>query len=152
MPVLVVGADTDLGSTVIDALTSRDGEVRAFVSSPEEATTLRGRGIKVALGDVSDGSHVGGAALNCFSVVLIAAAAEDDRERSFARTPAEVFEAWAEALEMAVPRRVIWVGRPGIEPVDGTDMEMAIVETADRSAADIAAEIARLDDQETLSE
>ena len=84
MPVIVIGADTTLGAEITNGLVPRDGEVRAFVTDPEAARALRDLGIKVAVGDVSDGSHVGGAALNCFCAILIADATSDDRERAFA--------------------------------------------------------------------
>ena len=150
MPVLVVGADTPIGLLVMESLSERAGEIRAFVSSPDQASDLRSHGVKVALGDVSDGSHVGGAALNCFSIVFLTAAAEDHRERAFATTPNDVFSAWVEAIEMAQPRRVIWVGASGSGPPRGTIGEFAVVEVDGRSAADVAAEVAYLDDLETL--
>ncbi|NIQ53494.1 MAG: hypothetical protein GWN71_08665, partial [Gammaproteobacteria bacterium] len=55
----------------------------------------------VALGDVSDASHVGAACTNCFSVVLVQDAAHDDRERSFANDPPAVLGAWADAIDGA---------------------------------------------------
>ena len=66
MPVIVIGADTPTGHAVVDALLPRRGEVRAFVSDPTEAAALKERGVKVAVGDVSDGSHIGGAATQGF--------------------------------------------------------------------------------------
>ena len=73
------------------------------------AGELRGRGVKVALGDVSDDSHLTGACLNCFSVVLVAEAAEDERLRSFAPDRNSVLDSWAKAVAAAGVRRVIWV-------------------------------------------
>ena len=110
MPVIVIGADTAPGRQVVAALAGRDGEVRAFVTDRRTAPELRGLGARVAIGDVSDGSHVGAAAIGCYTAVVIASAAEDERERSFATSTAEVHAAWAEALEDAKVSRVIWVG------------------------------------------
>lgn len=149
MPVIVVGADTPLGRATMDALLPRDGEVRAFVSSPEAAVELRDRGVKVALGDVSDGSHVGGAALNAFCAVMIEQAATDEREKSFADSPAAVVAAWIEGLKDAGVTRAIFVGS---HPVDdpAVTAEFAAVDPAGRSPQAIADEVARLEDAARL--
>lgn len=148
MPVLVVGADTPIGASILDRLRTRDGEVRAFVSDPEVAERMRAAGgVKVALGDVSDGSHVQGAATGCFSAVLVTEASRDGRERSFAPSPDAVRGQWAGAVESAEVRRVIWVGEPGPE-VPST--ETATVETTGRSPTDVADEVARLDEAARL--
>ena len=62
MPVIVVGADTEPGRVVLQALLEPGREVRAFVSDEKVAEQLRALGVKVALGDVSDDSHLEGAA------------------------------------------------------------------------------------------
>ena len=49
MPVIVVGADTELGEAIVAALLPRQGEVRAFVSGVEAGLALRG-----ARGESSD--------------------------------------------------------------------------------------------------
>ena len=89
MPVIVVGADTEPGRVVLQALLEPGREVRAFVSDEKVAEQLRALGVKVALGDVSDDSHLEGAATNCFSAVLITQASSDGRERSFATSSVE---------------------------------------------------------------
>jgi nucleoside-diphosphate-sugar epimerase len=118
MPVIVVGADTPVGWAIVSAMVEPDREVRAFVSSPAASERLKRLGVKVALGDVSDVSHVEGACLHCFSAVLIGEAAFDDRERSFAPDAAAVLAGWAEAVRRV--QRVIWVGvdDPPATPVD----------------------------------
>jgi len=144
MPVIVVGADTRLGGAILDRLRSRQGEVRAFVSDPAVAERLRSDGgVKVALGDVSDGSHLGGAATGCFSAVLVTEAATDSRKRSFASKPDDVWTQWAGAVRDAEVSRVIWVGDIG---PDVAGAEVAAVPTDDRSPTDIADEVARLDE------
>jgi uncharacterized protein YbjT (DUF2867 family) len=151
MPVIVVGADTPTGTTVIEALRSRQGEVRAFVSDPDVGLAMRRAGVKVALGDVSDPSHVEAAALNAFSIVLVGEAADDSRERSFATSPAEVLAGWAEAARLAGVRRVIWVvtaEEVGTLPSAGA--ESAVVVTDGRAALEVAAEVAALDDAAVL--
>lgn len=140
MPVIVVGADTAVGRAIVDALIEPEREVRAFVSDLGAAEKLRGQGVKVALGDVSDPSHVGGACTRCFSAVLVTEAASDDRERSFARTPEAVLAGWVEAVRDAQVTRVIWVGEGAI-PVPGLE-----VATVSLSEADIPARVAELDD------
>lgn len=107
---MVVGADTEPGRRIIHRFLDNEREVRAFVTDPDVADDLRRKGAKVALGDVSDDSHLSGACLNCFSVVLVGDAATDGRERSFASRPDAVLAAWAKAVESAAVRRVIWVG------------------------------------------
>lgn len=121
MPVIVVGADTETGRVVTDRLLRPDREVRVFVTDPDEADGFRSRGAKVALGDLSDDTHLSGACLNCFTAVLVGAAAGDERERSFAQSPGEVFAAWAAAVSAAGVHRVIWVvdgAHPSVEGVE----------------------------------
>ena len=147
MPVIVVGADTAVGSSIIDALTEPDREVRAFVTDVDESIRLKAKGVKVALGDVSDPSHVGGACLNCFTAVLITEAAEDGRERAFARDRLTVLEGWAEAAREAAVTRVIWVDADGRLPMTGID-QTAVVDPT--SSEDVAADVVRLDDAATI--
>ena len=150
MPVIVIGGDTPLGAAVLKTLISRDGDIRAFVTDPGMGPLLREAGVRVAIGDVSDGSHVAAAAGGCFSAVLITGAADDCRERSFADDPDEVLEAWAAAIVVAGVRRAIWVGsRP--EGVVETP-ETALIEVEGRSPSDIAVEISDLDDRPLLQE
>ncbi len=149
MPVLVIGADTDLGGAVVEALLPRQGEVRAFVSDIDAGLALKALGVKVATGDVSDASHVGGAALNTFSAVLVPEAAFDGRERSFAASPEAVFAAWAEGLVEAGVRRAIWITdarAPGAETLFAAVPEVAVVPSAGRSPSEVAGEVGRLDE------
>ena len=148
MPVIVVGADTPLGRAVIDAVLEPEREVRAFVSDPEVGGMLKARGVKVALGDVSDASHVAGACTNAFSAVLIGPAAADGREVAFASSPEAVWEAWSEAVSEAAVTRVIWV--LDREPPASRAPEAAVVGVAARPAAEVAAEVAELDDAAEL--
>jgi uncharacterized protein YbjT (DUF2867 family) len=150
MPVIVVGADTPLGLAVIDAVLEPDREVRAFVSDPEVGAGLKARGVKVALGDVSDASHVAGACTNAFSAVLVGEAAGDGREVAFASSPAAVWEAWAEAVSEAAVTRVIWVLDGDGEPPPSGAPETALVGASGRSTAEVAAEVAHLDDAAQL--
>ncbi|MDX1448043.1 MAG: NAD(P)H-binding protein [Acidimicrobiia bacterium] len=144
MPVIVVGADTPVGISIIDALIEPDREVRAFVSDATVAEELKERGVKVALGDVSDPSHVAGACLNCFSAVLVTEAASDARERAFAQNPNQVLAGWVDAVTEAAVSRVIWVGT-GHRAVPG--IESAVVESTD---PDIPGRVAALDDAAEL--
>ncbi len=145
MPVIVVGADTKAGEKIVDSLAAPQREVRVFVSDPDTVEGFRSRGIKVALGDVSDDSHVAGASLNCFSAVLVTEAAGDDRERSFAASPEEVLQGWADAVSEAKVRRVIWV-------VDGEPPETKTQETARVSSdhPDLGQAVARLDEAQSI--
>lgn len=136
MPVIVVGADTALGEKIVEALLANASEVRAFVTNVDVAMAFKARGAKVAIGDVSDGSHVGGAALNAFCAVLISEAATDDRERSFAATPDAVVAAWAEGLADAGTKRAIWID-DGTTPTDAIEEvvpEFALVRLGDEAA------------------
>ena len=109
MPVIVIGADTTLGAAIVPSLASRTGELRVFVSDGDIGEAFRGVA-KVAVGDVSDGSHVGGAAMGAFCAIVVSDAAHDDRERAFASNPVAVFERWADGLGDAGIARVIVVG------------------------------------------
>ena len=146
MPVIVVGADTEQGSAILQALSSPNREVRAFVSDPDSAAALRERGVKVALGDVSDDSHVEGASLNCFCAVLVAQAAVDDRERSFADSELEVLRGWAEAVGRSKVHRVIWVYEGDPPPVEVP--EVARVSPEDE---ELGARVAALDDARAIA-
>ena len=128
MPVIVVGADTPSGEAVIDALLPRDGEVRAFVTDADVGAHLKSRQVKVATGDVSDGSHIGGAAMRSFCAIAATEAAHDERERSFAGTPDAVVAAWAEGLRDAGVSRVIVLD-------DGSCDVAPLLAAADESAA-----------------
>jgi len=132
------------------ALLPRKGEVRAFVSSAAAAATLKGRGVKVAIGDVSDGSHVGGAALNAFCAVLVETAATDDRERSFAADADEVLDAWIEGLNDAAVSRAIFVGSAPGQALAGLDAEYAVVDAAGTEPAVVAERVAQLEDAAEL--
>jgi uncharacterized protein YbjT (DUF2867 family) len=149
MPVIVVGADTEAGRHAIDALAGRGGEVRAFVSDPREAASLKEKGVKAALGDVSDASHLGAASLGCYSAVLLPHCAFDGRDRAFASNPPALFAAWIDALRDAGIRRIIWVGHPGVpggeQQFRDVAAEVAVVST-DKSGPAIGTEVARLDD------
>lgn len=113
MPVIVIGADTPVGEAVVQAVLPAAAEVRAFVSEEAAAEGLRRRGVKVALGDISDFSHVEAAALNCFCAVLVVDASTDGRKPAFARDTAAVVEGWAAAIRNAGLHRTIWVSSTG---------------------------------------
>jgi uncharacterized protein YbjT (DUF2867 family) len=145
MPVLVVGADTTVGKAVVAALTPDASQMRAFATDPSVVDELRTHGATVAIGDVSDASHLAGAALGAFSAVLVAEAASDQRERAFAADPEEVYDAWAEAIRDSGVRRVIWVGSDAPAAITGLDVEVAVIDPTPGIAATIAA-IAAFDD------
>jgi nucleoside-diphosphate-sugar epimerase len=146
MPVIVVGADTTQGRAVVEGLIEPGREVRAFVTDVDAATELRRAGVKVALGDVSDDSHVEGAAMNCFTAVLITEAARDDRERSFATSEEQVLRGWASATSASGVTRVIWVH-------DGEAPRVAVreVRTVSPDHPDLVEEVVALDDARTLT-
>ncbi len=154
MPVIVVGADTPPGRSIVEALCDRAGEIRAFVTDPAAARDLRERGIKVAVGDVSDGSHVAAAALACFSAVFVAECALDARERSFSPDPPDVVAVWADAAAEAAVHRVIWIDHDelteGAAAFVGRVPEVATVSTSQRTPQQVGAEAARLDAAATL--
>lgn len=146
MPLLVVGADHAIGEAIVRQTVAPDREVRAFVTDPVRAAELKSLGAKVAIGDLSDEGHIAAAATRCFAIAFVLDAIVDGRELSFADAKA-VPGAWAAAARAAGVRRVIWVGAEG--PEVGIS-EVATVAVADRPPTDIAAEVAELDDRETL--
>lgn len=153
MPVIVIGADTAVGAAIVTALSDRDGEVRAFVTDPTVAAELKNGGVKVAVGDVSDASHVEGAAMNCFCAVLITDAAGDQRVRSFAAQPESVLDGWRSAVRASGLTRAIWVADEIAAPTEGGETpERVVVDGRGRSVADVAAEVARLEDAAELSD
>jgi putative NADH-flavin reductase len=152
MPMIVVGADSPTGAGIVAAATGRGGEVRAFVSDEATAAELRSRSVKVALGDVSDVSHVGGAARGCFSAVLVAEAAFDGRTLSFAATPEQAIVGWVSAAVEAGVTRVVLVDGPhvpeAVEAIAGA-RESAVV-GGRAPLEEIVAEVLALDDAERL--
>jgi putative NADH-flavin reductase len=145
MPMIVIGADTAAGESILAEVRQTEREVRVFVTDELRAQRFKGLGYKVATGDVSDESHVEGAALRCFSAVLIAEAAADDRERSFADTPETVLKGWAHAVANAGVRRVIWVSDE--EPPEVSVPEVAKVRPDD---PDLPSKVLALDDASSL--
>lgn len=156
MPVIVVGADTPQGEAIVGRLVGTAGELRTFVSSAETGETMRATGAKVAIGDVSDGSHVMGAALGCFTAVIVTQAARDDRTRSFTDSPGETIAAWIAAVTEAGVERVIVVGGPGdLETIDtagGIGPTVVTVSTGGLDPSQIAEACARLDAARNLDE
>lgn len=146
MPVIVVGADTERGAAIIDRLYDPEREIRVFVTDEPRGLELKDRGFKVAIGDVSDESHVEAAALRCFSAVLIAEAASDARERSFADSEQAVLEGWARAVSNSKVSRVIWV-LSGEPPETGANE----VATVDPDHPDLAVTVFELDEVSSLS-
>lgn len=134
MPVIVVGADTSIGEAIVEVVCRSAPEVRAFVTDDKAAALLKERGVKVAVGDVSDSSHVEAAALNCFCAVLITEAALDGRERAFAHHFNAVVDGWATAARNAEVKRVIWVtGEEGRESFPESVSEVAVVPAGEDS-------------------
>lgn len=147
MPVIVVGADTPVGEAIMGRLIDPDREVRAFVSDPSCGARLKESRVKVALGDVSDGSHVSSACLRCHTAVLVCEAGRDGREISFAADTGELFAQWAQAVSEAGVRRVIWVTD---HPVPEAQVpEQATVDSG-LSHQEIATRVADLDDASVL--
>jgi uncharacterized protein YbjT (DUF2867 family) len=145
MPVIVVGADTSQGRAIVEGLVEPGREVRAFVSDPVVGAELRDMGVKVALGDVSDDSHIQSACTNCFTAVLISEAARDQRERSFAANERQVLEGWAAAAAASGVTRVIWVHDGEPPPV-----RVREVRTVSPEHPDLVGEVAALDDARFL--
>lgn len=145
VPVIVIGADTTAGQAILEGLQQPKREVRAFVTDENVGTTLKKRGFKVAIGDVSDESHVETASTRCFSAVLVAEAAADARERSFATTTDDVLDGWARAMASSEVTRVIWVS-PGNYPATLTT-EVASVDPAD---PDLVEKVVTMDDARSI--
>ncbi len=142
MPVIIVGADTESGAAISDRLFDNQREIRVFVTDEATGLRMKDRGFKVAIGDVSDESHVEAAATRCFSAVLIGEAASDDRERAFADSPETVMQGWANAVGNSRVTRVIWVIE-GEAPETRTD-EVARVDPAEPDLADTVFELDRV--------
>jgi hypothetical protein len=151
MPVIVVGADTELGHAIVPALRPASGEIRLFASDAEAVTRYRAFA-KIAVGDISDGTHVGGAAIGAFCAIVIAAAATDERERHFAADPTELFAQWADGLADAGIRRVILVGQelPPDNPLSQIDAEYLVVDTTDQAPSAVAVAVAAAEGAEKL--
>lgn len=147
MPVIVIGADTAIGEEIIRRVAGPDREVRAFVSDPSIGARLKENGVKVALGDISDTSHVSAACLRCHTAVLICEAAHDGREISFAANARELWAQWAQAVAEAEVRRVIWVADHQVPTAEVP--EQATVDST-LPLQEIAKQAADLDDAATL--
>ena len=145
MPVIVVGGDTPQGRAILEEMVEPDREVRAFVSNATVGGELKRLGVKVAVGDVSDESHIEGASAQCFTAVLISEAARDDRERSFAGSELEVMEGWSAAVAASGVNRVIWV-HDG-EPPPVAVREVAVVNPGD---GDLVQKVIDLDEAQII--
>lgn len=148
MPVLVIGADTEIGREIVPALRATAAELRIFGSDPDAVAPYR-EFAKVAVGDISDGTHVGGAATGAFCAVVIAAAAYDDRERHFAADAAALFAQWADGLADAEVSRVIVIADPARvpdpDPLRAASPDYHLVPTTDRSPAAVVREVIALE-------
>lgn len=143
MPVIVVGADTPTGEMIVDRVANPDREVRAFVSDPSRGARFKEAGIKVALGDISDTSHLSAACLRCHTAVLVCEAVHDGREISFVADAPQLLAQWAQAASEAGVRRVIWVAN---HPVPTADVpEQATVDST-LPPLEVAERVAELDD------
>ena len=143
MPVIVVGADTEIGGAIAAALVDIAAELRVFVTDPHAGESLRAMGAKVAVGDLSDAVSVGDASYRTFCAILLSEAATDARERSFAADPQKVVAAWTTALLQAGTHRAIWVGDTAIADLSAlrsTIPEFAVVATESRPARDVVAD------------
>ena len=145
VPVIVIGADTPAGMAILEGLAHPDREIRVFVSDEAVSAQLKKRGFKVALGDVSDDSHVETASTKCFSAILIAEAALDDRERAFASTADEVLRGWAKAVVNSEVTRVIWVS-----DADHPSTPAKEVVRVDRDDPELVEKVVALDDAQTI--
>lgn len=144
MPVIVIGADTPLGHQVVRTLEPASGEIRIFASDADAVGEYRSFA-KVAVGDISDGTHVGGAAIGAFCAIVIAATAHDERERFFAATTDELYRQWADGLADAGISRVIVVGAPAEIPdpvhLDSIGAEYVLISTSHQSPDEVVAAV-----------
>lgn len=122
-----------------------------FVSDVDAGLEMRKRGVKVAIGDVSDGSHISGATMRAFCAVVVADAARDSRERSFAATEDEVYRQWLEGIIDSGVSRVLWVDeKPPPQFIVDAAPQFAHVDVSKLTPAEVANEVARLEDAKTL--
>ena len=146
MPAIVIGADSEAGLAILEGLQEPNREVRAFVTDEDVGLHLKEKGFKVAIGDVSDESHVEAAAMRCFSAILVTEAAVDARERSFLDSPQEVIGSWATAVSAAGVTRAIWV-TDETPPATHTK-EVAVVDPAE---PDLVTKVVELDDAQVIT-
>lgn len=98
-PVLVVGATGTLGGAVVRALLAQGQTVRALCrrsASPERVAALRGQGVGVALGDLTDAASLAAACRGVQAVVTTAASTLTHR-------PGETLE----SVDLAGPVRLL---------------------------------------------
>lgn len=147
MPVIIVGADTAIGRSILPPLREEVAELRVFVTDPGFAESLEVPGVKVAVGDVSDTIRVGDAAHMAFCAILVEEALADGRERSFADGTEEIIRGWADALKTSGITRAIWVGNRASNPspVEEAVAEFAIVATEDREPEAVVDEVLALE-------
>jgi uncharacterized protein YbjT (DUF2867 family) len=147
MPVMIVGADTDLGDAIITGMAGRNGEIRAFVTDLGAAERLKSHGVKVATGDVSDPSHIEAACTNVHTAVLLTEAAHDGRVRSFASSPDAVVRGWADAVGAARVKRVVWVDH-GDPPTTSITEEAVVDATLDVET--VVSTVVELDEAQSI--
>lgn len=145
MPVIVVGADTPQGTAILESLLDPQREIRAFVSDEAAAIRFREKGVKVALGDISDDSHIEAAAARCHTAILMTNAIDDGRELAFAKNTDQVLDRWASAVGSV--KRVIWIHTGEPPPVKAE--ESATVHPDD---PDLVVKVIDLDEARSLSQ
>lgn len=89
--------------------------------------------------------------MRAFCAVVIAGAASDDRERSFADSPLEVYQQWRDGLVDSGIKRVLWVDEnPPPAFIADTAPETVHVDVSAKSPQQVAEEVARLEDAKSV--
>ncbi|MDQ3990916.1 MAG: NAD(P)H-binding protein [Actinomycetota bacterium] len=115
MPVVVTGANGQVGSALIPLLRERGSEVRAAVRRREVADAVRALGAKVAVGSLDDPAVVGPLLHDAHTVCHLAggmAAPEEAYDRDIAGLTASVVD----AATRAGVSRFLFLSYPGASP------------------------------------
>lgn len=117
MPVLVTGAEQGLGAAVTQQLLASGGELRAFLDATavgtDTAAALRGRGCKVAVGELDDEGHLEAALAQVHTVAHCVVGPLEDPVAQVANAAT-----LASALLGAGVRRLVWVRELAVDPTN----------------------------------
>lgn len=114
MPVLIVGASSDVGRHLAALLLAEDAQVRVYVST--EDRDLRAAGCKVAVGEYDDMGRIESAMEQVHTVVHLAGDAEPAAGRSIEWMIEETTDVAVRAAGSADVRRFLATSHVGAEP------------------------------------
>ncbi len=137
--ILVVGGTGDLGGRVVRRLADAGQQVRCLVRAGSDTTALRGLGVELVEGDLTDPASLRAACEGVTTVVSGATAIgrrlSGASKQSLHEVDAEGMAALVEAAQSAGVERFVYVSYAGVDRDLGMPLERAKLATEQRLAA-----------------